>query len=128
MRTIKNKFKEVRLYCRKPSIGRTIHSIITSQVAIHAYTTVNSNGNVLYLEKDYDYKILADDTSNIGQKYEVLIGFHNVKDYGLYNHGYYVPSEAHFQIYEEDRMECDDSTFDSQGSDQYAGTWQIFIR
>lgn len=122
--TIKNKFKEVRLYCYKPYHGKTIHTIIKSQQAINAYTTINTNGNIIYMKKHQDYRLLADDTSSIGIQSGITVGKENLADYGLYNHGYYITSIGHFQIYEPDRMQCDDTMY----LEKYAGTWQVFIR
>ena len=126
--TIKNKFKEVRLYCYKPYHGRTIHTVVKSQAVINAYTTINTNGQIIYMEKQQDYRLLADDTSRIGKESRITVGYQNVADYGLYNHGYYIVSKGHFQIYDSDRMECDDNSYVLNEFEKYAGTWQVFIR
>ena len=109
-------FKEVRIFCTKPSHNRTIHVVLNGSVVVQ-YVTQRDTGSLKYCKK---IQFLPDDTS-------LLSTITDCKD---------ITAKSSKNIY--DQFICGDSQYfvqltsdfacDDKGTHNYLGTWLYYVR
>ena len=119
------KFTKVRIFCQKPSTGRTIHAIYRDdnslKYLLHQDSENPQYNNVLvrYLYDDNSYRKLEHVTLT-------MINIKVLLKQRLYDHFFYIPNKSHVIITIPDRLECDDFAYFKEFSP--IGAWYFYLK
>ena len=115
-------FSEIRIKCRKPSTGRTVHIVLTNEHDFVNNVMYGSFTSESTLNKGIEYRQMSDDNSVIGDSSTASATLSSK----IYEHVIFISSLSHVQIAHTNRLECDD--YSNISGFQNAGNWQYFIR
>ena len=92
---------------------------------MHTALTKQQQPGDYWMTRGVHFARLKGDTSRMSRVIDDLSGWENTTPF--YNHRLFAPNRYHWHIYEANRMDCDDFPAHT-GSNEFAGTWQLFIR
>ena len=124
-------FTKVRIFCRKPYTGRTLHAVFEDDITLKNLVQENKQ-TPDYCQSRIRY--LSDDNSNIKNiPCDKIISGDNPLNIRLYDHFFYVNYESHVIITRKNRFECEDYI----GLDNYPssdpnfspiGVWYFYLK
>ena len=120
LKTLTN-FTSVRIFCRKPSTGRTVHIILKDRSEYIAGMTDEYTNYC-----DGRIQFLPDDTSILGQEPDCTKLLSHYRITRLYGEIIYTYVGVHVLLELSDRLECDDF-YVNPGFDDI-GVWYYYVR
>ena len=117
-------FSNVRFFCHKPSHGRTVDIKLLAPI-IHSAMTVTESGLDAKLKRGIHFARLKGDTSRLSRVIDDLSMWKHSTPF--YDHRLFAPNRYHWHFYEAQRMDCDDFPAHTK-TEEFAGTWQLFVR
>ena len=124
LRSIMN-FSQIRVYCHKPSVGRTFHIMTRANstgYAVVDYVSLKTNGQPLSCGS---FTALSDDTSILSRNCLKFSNYNCPSCNKLYDHFCFIGLKNHV-IFRDNRKECDD--FPQNDKTGIVGTWKYFVR